>query len=285
MKQFLNYYNIKYSQKVTLLVCSFLLCLVMTTMLNTILASVINDNLLKINIGLLTQNIFAFILPVVLTVVFITPKPIEYLRLNKVPSAKSLLFLLATFVAMTPAFNYIVEWNNNISLPESMKSIETWMRNAEDSAQAISNMLLMNNNIIISILIIGVLTGLSEELLFRGGLQTLLHSRPMNIHIAIWLTAIIFSIMHFQFFGFVPRILLGAFFGYLAYWSGSLWTAIIAHALNNSTVIIAHHVNQNCGFNLDNVGLVEAGDFPVLALCSLIITALLICAYVKTRKG
>ncbi len=286
MKQILNYHNIKFSQKITLLVCSFLLCLVLTTMLNTIISVNLEPgSLLGINISLFTQNVLAFMLPVVITVVFISAKPLEYLRLNKAPSIKSITFLIATFIVMTPAFNYIVDWNNNISLPESMKGIESWMRTAENAAQAVTNKILNENNLIVSILIIGMLTGMSEEMLFRGGLQTILRSRPMSIHMAIWVTAIIFSIMHFQFFGFVPRVLLGAFFGYLAYWSGSLWTAVIAHALNNSTVIVAHRINQASGYNLDNLGLVNNGEFPVLAICSLIVTTLLIYYYLKTTRA
>ncbi len=286
MKQILNYHNIKFSQKITLLVCSFLLCLVLATMLNTIISVNLEPgSLLGINISLFTQNVLAFMLPVVITVVFISAKPLEYLRLNKAPSIKSIIFLIATFIVMTPAFNYIVDWNNNISLPESMKGIESWMRTAENAAQAVTNKILNENNLIVSILIIGMLTGMSEEMLFRGGLQTILRSRPMSIHIAIWSTAVIFSIMHFQFFGFVPRVLLGAFFGYLAYWSGSLWTAVIAHALNNSTVIVAHRINQTSGYNLDNLGLVNNGEFPVLAICSLIATTLLIYYYLKTTRA
>lgn len=286
MKQILNYHNIKFSQKITLLVCSFLLCLVLATMLNTIISVNLEPgSLLGINISLFTQNVLAFMLPVVVTVVFISAKPLEYLRLNKAPSIKSITFLIATFIVMTPAFNYIVDWNNNISLPESMKGIESWMRTAENAAQAVTNKILNENNLIVSILIIGMLTGMSEEMLFRGGLQTILRSRPMSIHMAIWVTAIIFSIMHFQFFGFVPRVLLGAFFGYLAYWSGSLWTAVIAHALNNSTVIVAHRINQASGYNIDNLGLVNNGEFPVLAICSLIVTTLLIYYYLKTTRA
>ncbi|MDE6177435.1 MAG: CPBP family intramembrane metalloprotease, partial [Paramuribaculum sp.] len=92
--------------------------------------------------------------------------------------------------------------------------------------------------LIISVIIIGVLAGVSEELFFRGTLQRLLITRPMPPHIAIWLTAVIFSLVHFQFFGFVPRVLLGAFFGYLAWWSGSVWLPAIIHAVNNSVVVI-----------------------------------------------
>ena len=96
-------------------------------------------------------------------------------------------------------------------------------------------------SIIMSILIIGLLAGFSENF-FRGALQRLLSTAGRNIHVAVWLTAFIFSAVHMQFYGFVPRMLLGAMFGYMAVWSGSLWIAVIAHATNNSLVVIAQSV-------------------------------------------
>ena len=285
MKPFIQHSNIKFSQKITLLICAFLLCLVMTTMLNTIIMAFTGSgNMVFINLSILTQNLFAFILPVIITVVFITPKPISFLQIDKIPSWKTLIFLFVTFFTMTPAMNYLVEWNSNISFPDSMKEIETWMRNAEDAAQVVTDNILNRNNIILSILLVGLLTGLSEEFLFRGGLQRILASKPINIHLAIWISAFIFSAIHFQFFGFFPRLILGAFFGYMAYWSGSLWTAVIAHALNNSTVIIAHALNNRYGFNLDNLGVAQAEEFPTLALLSVIVTLILIYKFPKIQK-
>ena len=285
MNPFIEHNNIKFSQKITLLVCAFLLCLIMTTMLNTIIMAFTgSDSMVFINLSILTQNLFAFILPVIITIVFISPKPISFLQIDKVPSWKTLTFLFVTFFTMAPAMNYLVEWNNNISLPDSMKGIETWMRNTEDAAQAVTDRILNKNNIILSILLVGLLTGLSEEFLFRGGLQRILATKPINIHIAIWITAFIFSAIHFQFFGFFPRLILGAFFGYMAYWSGSLWTAIIAHALNNSTVIIAHALNNMYGFNFDNLGVTKNEEFPILALLSTIVTIVLIYKFPKINK-
>ena len=194
------------------------------------------------------------------------------------------MLLICAYIAMTPALNFIVEWNKNISFPESMAGIESMMRNAENAALAVNDKILDRNNILLSILLVGCLTGLSEEVFFRGGLQKILLSRPMNAHIAIWLTAFIFSLMHFQFFGFVPRVLIGAFFGYLAWWSGSLWTAAIAHAINNSTVIVAHAINKQYAFNLDNLGVPQAGEFPWLAIASIIETTILNIWYKKTAS-
>lgn len=285
MKNILYQNSIKFSQKVALLVCAFMLCLVVTTMLNALILSVTGaKSLVFINLSIASQNLLAFILPVFITLVFITPNPMEFLQINRLPSGKHLLLMVATYIAMTPAMNWIVEWNANMSLPESMQAIETWMRNSEDAAKAVTDRILNDNNIVLSILLVGVLTGLSEEFLFRGALQRILATKPMSIHVAIWVSAFIFSAIHFQFFGFIPRLLLGAFFGYMAYWSGSLWTAIIAHAINNSTVIIAHAVNTKFNWNLDEVGTSAQDNLPIMAIASVIITTTLIYHFAKTRK-
>ena len=102
-------------------------------------------------------------------------------------------------------------------------------------------------DLIIMILIVGVLTGIGEEFVFRGVLQRLFLDKFRNPHIAVWITAVIFSAVHFQFYGFVPRMLLGAFFGYLLVWSGNIWLPIIAHALNNSFSVAGAYIQQRAG--------------------------------------
>lgn len=285
MKPLIQYNNLTFSKKITLLICSFVLCFIVTIMLNTLIMAIAGtEGMLYINLSITTQNLFAFILPVVISMVFISPKPLEFIQINNRPTLKSILMIIAIYIAMTPALNYIVEWNENLSLPESMKAIETWMRDAENSARAVTDKILNENNILLSILLVGILTGLSEEVFFRGGLQRIFISRPINAHIAIWLTAFIFSAMHFQFFGFFPRLIIGAFFGYLAYRSGSLWTAIFAHALNNSTVIAATAINAQYGFNIDKLGTTSTGEFPILATISLFATIILIKYYPENTE-
>lgn len=285
MKPLIQTENVKFSQKLTLLVCAFLLCLIMTTMLNVLILAVTGaDSMSFINLSILTQNLFAFILPVIITLVFITQRPLSFIQADRFPSIKALIMTLSAYIVMTPAMNCLVEWNASMSLPESLSGIETWMRNAEAVATATTDKIIQQNNIFLSISIVGILTGISEETLFRGGLQRILMSRPMNVHYAIWITAFIFSAVHFQFFGFFPRLLLGAFFGYMAYWSGSLWTAVIAHAVNNSMVIIANAISKSHGFNLDNLGVPSDGSFPILATLSILLTALLLYYYPKNQK-
>ena len=100
----------------------------------------------------------------------------------------------------------------------------------------------------------------------------------MKAHIAIWTTAIIFSAMHFQFYGFIPRVLLGAFFGYLAFWSGSLWLPIFAHALNNSLVVLSTWLVKRNAINIDinKIGTEYTSDSLIFIAISVIATTLVI---------
>jgi hypothetical protein len=178
--------------------------------------------------------------------------------------------------------NFIVHCNESIVLPESLNSLEVYFKSLENSSQESINLLLgfdsaaSISNLIMSILIVGILTGISEELFFRGALQNLLLSNPMKAHIAIWTTAIIFSAMHFQFYGFIPRVLLGAFFGYLAFWSGSLWLPIFAHALNNSLVVLSTWLVKRNAINIDinKIGTEYTSDSLIFIAISVIATTL-----------
>jgi uncharacterized protein len=63
-----------------------------------------------------------------------------------------------------------------------------------------------------------------------------------NVHAAVWLTAIVFSVIHFQFYGFLPRVLLGALLGYLVIWTGSIWASILAHFANNALAFVLYRI-------------------------------------------
>ena len=98
------------------------------------------------------------------------------------------------------------------------------------------------SDLLIALLVIAILPGIGEELVFRGMTQQLFIESKFNPHLSIWLAAIIFSAIHFQFFGFLPRMLLGALFGYLFYWSGNLLIPIIAHVFTNGAQVLLMYI-------------------------------------------
>ena len=206
--------------------------------------------------------VFTFITPYVY-IRAIAHKKIEVLSTER---GVELPLVLATVVG-TFCFiflnSYFIEWNANIQFPEFMSGFEKWARDLEDQlAEATEKFTTFNNfsQFLFGFVVIAILPGIGEELLFRGVLQNSLHRLTKNKHVAIWVTAFIFGAIHMQFYGLVPRMMLGAVFGYLYLWSGNIWYPIIAHIANNGFAVIAVYYAQldEAAPNLDDT---EA--FPV----------------------
>ena len=142
----------------------------------------------------------------------------------------------------------LIYWNAQLSLPESMASLEIWMKEMETQLMELTKFLTDFQTVpelLAGILVIGIFAGVGEEMFFRGLVQPKMQSYLKSSHWGIWVTAIIFSAIHVQFYGFVPRVFLGALFGYMYHYSGSLWYPILAHIINNSfTVLMVYFANQ-----------------------------------------
>lgn len=239
---------------------------------------------------MVAQNIVAFFLPVLFLALLLfktenTPVA-KTMWMSKAPTFKSILLVVLVWIVALPAMNYIVEWNDSIHLPTFLKDIEKYLRDMEDSAQAVTSRLLETDTrgkMFMMVLIVGVLTGLGEETFFRAGLLGSMHNGKVNRHVAIWTVAILFSAFHMQFYGFVPRMLLGAWFGYVMLWCGEVWTPIIGHALNNGMVVVMtflsnkHIIDENY---IDKLG----NDNHWLALGSAVLTVIVIIIFMRKRN-
>ncbi len=258
------------SRRLLLLLCLMLLGVIATSIL---LLFVPDGNLFAM---LTMQDILAFILPAVVTMAIIYRRPFHVMGLDRAPSWLAIAIVIVFYVISLPAMNWLVEMNKAMSLPSWMAGIEQAMRTAEDNAAEVTQEMLNINSVgqlILCVLVVGVMAGLSEEMLFRGAMLRTMQDSRLGKHAVVWITAILFSAFHLQFYGFVPRMLLGVWLGYLFVWTGSLWVPIIAHTLNNSTVVLMSYLSNKGvipeGFG-DNLGLPAAGSFPWLATCSLI---------------
>jgi membrane protease YdiL (CAAX protease family) len=167
---------------------------------------------------------------------------------------------IALFVTVLMVFSFMIvntvfiEWNANLKLPDFALGFERWASELEDQLAELTNFMTefeSTGYFLGSIVIIAVIPGIGEELLFRGFLQNILRKISKNSHVAVWVTAFLFSAIHFQFYGFVPRMLLGALFGYLYLWSGNLLVPIVAHFVNNFVSLLALFVYQKGLTNFD----------------------------------
>jgi len=153
------------------------------------------------------------------------------------------------------------------------------MRAAETQAMQITEAFLKVEHwsaLLLNIFIIGVIPAVGEELLFRGVIQKELFSRSGKIHFSIWITALLFSAMHLQFLGFIPRFLIGGMLGYMFYWSGSIWLPILAHFVNNAgAVILSYFISQrSLSQEVEHLGT-EQDQFSMLVIALLGIGMLL----------
>jgi len=220
------------------------------------------------------QSIGVFIIPPFIVAWFLSDHVSVFLRYNNKPVFKSVLLVIAIIYFSNPLINWLTEINSNLSLPEWMSSVEIWMQNSEDQATKITEAFLSTTSLttlFTNIAMIGILPALGEELLFRGIIQQLFKKKFGNAHVAIWISAALFSALHMQFFGFLPRLILGAMFGYMLEWSGTLWLPMIAHFVNNATAVVAYYLMQKglIGSGIDKTGTSEDGSF-YLAIVSII---------------
>jgi membrane protease YdiL (CAAX protease family) len=219
-----------------------------------------------------------FVAPVVFAR-FVVKEPRAYLK----PSTHiPIVFFVLVFAVMlfsTPLMEWLISINQKMTLPQPLKGLEQWLRDKEKQAQDETQLLLQMKTLgsmLFTLVEIGLLTAIAEEFLFRGCVQGIFTNWTKSPHWGIWIAAILFSAFHMQFFGFLPRMLLGVFFGYFVYYSGSIWTSVLGHFINNGTAVVLTYLFQQkiIGFDPDS-----SHYNYIITTFSLIFTVLLFLIY------
>lgn len=264
--------------KIILLLLLLLVCSFSSLLLYNFIVGAFFDNEQNLALMQIIQSFGVFILPSVLVAYFCTESVRQGLQW-KLRKKWSLYFLVTLLIlSAIPAINLLAWLNEQLVFPPFMSGIEQWFRTAENNAKAITESMLQTSNLwglAFNLLLVAVLPALSEEIFFRGALQKILHSWRGAV-VAIWIVAFVFSAIHMQFYGFVPRMLLGAMFGYLVYWSGGLGLAIWAHFVNNAIAVTFHYLQSNyyTQFPLDTIGsgkTIWLGSISIVVLGFLLI--------------
>lgn len=218
------------------------------------------------------QDILLFIMPALLTALILTRQPAQLLAIDRKIPAVPLLCGMGALIASIPAMNLVIWLNEQLPLPAALaQTLQHFEANAQAMVQTLQGPHTVPN-LVMSVLIVGVLAGLSEELLFRGALQRIMVTGGVRAHAAIWITACVFSLMHMQIYGFVPRLLLGALFGYALWWTGSLWVSVILHMFNNTVFLIGAYFLAD--FN--EASPVRTATDVVMIVASAFLTALFV---------
>ena len=241
------------------------------------------------------QTLGTFALPPILCAwLWNNHQPFSWLKLNRPLPWQTALWAIGLMICALPAINLLADLNSRIELPKSLDFIEQILKQQEEAAAALTERFLQADNfgmLLINVCLMAFLPALSEELSFRGTLQQILsndqHPKTKS-HIAIWVTAFIFSAIHMQFYGFIPRMLLGAMFGYVFLWTGNLWAPILMHFTNNALAVIAYYLttnDQNPTTNNNWADTFGAGSTWWVGVLSLLITSLGLLIFVRrTRK-
>ncbi len=263
-----------------LLLCLWVFCFMLSSFIIGFVATRYGDSSKAMRICAVVQDLLVFIIPAIVASLLVTRLPASLLAVDRKPSAKVIALSILTMIAAVPLLDCIIMLNQSIPLPESLAES---MRSAENVAQHSINLVLGGTGVgdlVMSILLVGILAGFSEELFFRGAAQRFLSADNRSVHIAVWGVAFVFSAIHMQFYGFIPRLLLGAYFGYLLVWSGSLWVPMIAHIFNNIVFICERWImlRSNVGETAN-----ETQNFPsAIIAVSVILT---IVGIILTRRA
>jgi hypothetical protein len=226
-----------------------------------------------LKILLTAQQIGLFLTPALLLSLTEGKKLKNFYDLKK-PNINLLFVVLLIMACSMPLMSWINETNQKMFLPDFLKGIEAWMRRMEDEAAKTTAAILKMKSIgdfLLTMFVIAIMPAICEEFLFRGALQRTFLRWAKNPHVAIWISAIIFSSIHFQFYGFFPRLFLGAAFGYIYFWTGSLWYTVFAHFLNNGFAVgIAWYFQQkNLPLNSDEEIPVQWYGYIISAIITL----------------
>lgn len=233
--------------------------------------------------------LFLFVLPAILFSVFWTKEKIHYLGVSVKPVFLTLIVGSIGMLMALPTINYLAELNAQMQLPEAFASIEMWMKETEAKAAELTAIFTGGTSIgklILNLFVIAFMAAFSEELFFRGILQKVLTECFKNKHIGVWIAALVFSAFHMQFYGFIPRMLMGAYLGYLFMWSGSIWPSMFVHFMNNAmAVFITWLVNKGViSAEVDKVGSSENQMVYVVVSFIVVILSLVWVYKIENKK-
>jgi uncharacterized protein len=191
---------------------------------------------------LMIQTATVFLVPAVILIRKMKPEGEVGYPEFRVPQLNEIVLVVILTFCLFVVTGFAGEINSLLNLPEWLSGLEQWIVKMEEDSDHLMKQILAPvgfAGLALNVFMIAVLPAIGEEMLFRGVLQKIFGRIFKSGHTAVWVTAILFSALHFEFLGFLPRLILGLVFGYLYLWSGKLWLSILAHFVNNAVPTIA----------------------------------------------
>ena len=246
-----------------------------------------NIDMLKLGQGI--SSALMFIAPPLILYAFTRNQPMREIGFRKPNSAWMLLIGVALMFVSLPLTNLLTDWNEKMNFGSAFESLEAMLKQMEDAAGDLTERMLQVDTVwglLVNLLVIALIPAIGEELTFRGMLQQALHRGCKNAHVAVFLSAFIFSFIHFQFYGFLPRLFLGLILGYLFYYSGSLWTSILMHFVNNGAAVVVAYLEHKGLTDVDYEHFGATSNVWLLLLSLIVTVGLIVLSNkIKTKYG
>jgi len=250
------------------------------------LDSVFTENLLVFKWLQILATVMLFVLPSLMLSRYASDSWINFFRQSAVIRQRVLLSLLGLSL-LFPVVAVSFKINSALQLPDSLNWLEEWMRSEEANKEKLTLLFLQMGGMpsfMLNMLMIALVPAIGEELLFRGGLQHLLIIGKMQTHLAIILSAFLFSAIHFQFYGFLPRMIIGLYLGYLYYYGANIFYSILCHFLNNGLQVLLvfaglQPLDENSTASLPAM---NAGFYALAACC---VVGIVVILYLYRRSS
>ena len=235
------------------------------------------ENISQLKIIQLISSVFIFIIPPLLFSYFENNQYLKELGFNLKFKRQNILMILMIILFSQPLVAYCMQLNLDFihSISDYIPKLVEGMKQMEDAAEEATKAFLKMDNIgdlLFNLFLIAIIPAIGEEMFFRGIIQKKLKNILRNPHVAILITSFIFSAIHMQFFGFLPRFFLGVILGYLFYYSGNLWMPIIAHFINNAlAVFLAYFYSEKINEDISQlesseISMIQATIFLLIVL-------------------
>lgn len=231
----------------------YLIALLVCSLVGAAVTMFLMGDITQMKIGQGISSAMIFIAPPVILYAFTRHHPMRELGFRKPNSAWLLLIGVVLMFVSLPLTNLLTSWNEKMNFGAAFESLEALLQQLEETAGDLTERMLQVDSfggLLFNLLVIALIPAIGEELTFRGVLQQAL-TRRCNVHVAVFLSAFVFSFIHFQFYGFLPRMFLGLLLGYLFYYSGSLWTSILMHFVNNGAAVVVAYLDYKGLIDVD----------------------------------
>ena len=261
--------NVSKKTSIILFFVLFVFGYIFSSLLAVLITGMLSGYVSELNILRVVQicgQLFMFIIPALSYVSLVKKYPAKALGFNRMPLYGCIGVLMIFFIV--PINDLLLKWNESITLPESLRNVEYFFKEMQKVAEETTDIMLNVDTIgglILNIIMVAVLAAVGEELVFRSLIQPFMIRSFKNAHLGIFFTAVLFSAFHFEFYGFLPRLVLGMLLGYMFFYTRSIWTSIIMHFINNAIIVVLYYLNNLGLTDIDVETIGRTDNFFVLA--------------------